>query len=104
MRPPWSVPPRHMGNGSDSGAYWRASMGAAAVAGGGRGSAGRLGFRVRALVDALKEQRREVALAGIREHREDHRTGRGLGCDLQRRRERAARRNAAENAFLLRQG
>src|ERR1700681_2605260 len=52
------------------------------------------------LVDPLEEERREIALAGIREHREDHRTLRRLLGDLSSGRECPAGGDPAEDSLL----
>src|SRR5688572_27511554 len=56
-----------------------------------------------AFVDALEETRREVTLAGVGKHGKDDRAARRLGRDLRRRREGAAGRQTAEDAFALRE-
>src|SRR5690606_21902590 len=58
---------------------------------------------VRTLVDALEQRGGEVALAGVRQHGQQHRAGRCLGGDLQRGGNRRAGGDADEDAFLGRQ-
>ena len=53
--------------------------------------------------DVGEQRRAEIALAGIGQHAEDVRALRRLGGDLQRAGERRARRDADEDAFLLRE-
>src|SRR5579864_3380567 len=73
MRARRSVPPRHMGKGSDKAAYRRASMGMKdRGASGLKSRASRSGLRVVAFGDSLEERCREIALAGVGQHREDH--------------------------------
>ena len=60
-------------------------------------------FGIGALGDALEQRRRQIALAGVGQHGEDHRALRRLLGDLERRGERGAGRDAAEDAFLARE-
>ena len=60
-------------------------------------------FLRHALDDPLEQGRREVALAGIRQHAQDHCAWSSLLSDLHSHREGRTTRNPGENAFLLRQ-
>src|SRR5580658_1987511 len=52
---------------------------------------------------ALEERRRQVALAGVGEHRQDDAAFRRFGRDFERSGERAAGRDPAEDALALRE-
>src|SRR5215467_16252196 len=100
MRAPCSTPPRHMGKGSDSTAYWRASMGKMHYSGAPARADARSGLRIASLGDPLEENRREIPLTCIRQHGEDHRALRGIsghpGCGS----ECGPGGDSAENALL----
>src|SRR5690349_3214839 len=116
MRAPRSSPPRYIGNGSDNAANLRASIlrgppgtpdESADFGGGVRRSAlmdkrGPSRLRIVTFVDAFEQRGREIALARVRQHSENDRARRRFFRNLASGRERAARGNAAENAFALR--
>ena len=59
---------------------------------------------ITAFGNAFEERSRKIALARIRQHRQDDRSCRRFRSDLRGRGERAARRNTAEDAFAACQG
>src|SRR5580658_2986823 len=99
MRAPCNTPPFHMGKGSGMAANLRASY--TVLVSLPEESAGResSGLGVTTVTDSFEQRRGEIALAGVRQHRENHRALRRVGRHFERGRDGGAGGDAAEDTL-----